>query len=359
MTSTTVPGWTPVEDELEIDWFRPVPASLGNPAAGITACPLPDRRAIVVWIDSPRVEFAVVDSMRALLGDDVVTAGMVQTAVTAGLSVDRCSVFTVDGEVYLTVMGSTSLTAAYWTRLYKLDDPLAPSTWTLRSTIHPGADWSPGTGTDFGGALQAGIPLVLDSGRWVLNGVHPYNDSFFTSTYKGRVSALWYSDNQGASWTLASDFNTEGDIGRSSDDSSPQIARHPANGRLYAAIGFPIEGTTDHHEVAKSTTDGASWTSKEGAGRVMPILDNRVDVYGVRDSAWGEIYRLDVATETWVATGDRLWFTASAPNDYSDMSLDGVAAKFVSALGAFYAFVGARVAIMAQHGWQHGSVGFG
>ncbi len=264
MTSATLLDWIQVEDATQ----------------GLTGAEMPDGRAILVWPNGGDAHFAVIASPSAWLANDIVEAGDVDTIVTD--DVNRTAVFNIDGEIYVTV-NTWQGSGGEWTlKIYQADDPTDPyAGWTLASTVDTA--FSPGAIFGYSG-WGAGIPLKLDSGRWVLcqGGGETGADPGWAAS--GTFAHSWYSDSGAAGpWihTLEYGHYLFG-FPRTQWVSAQVVADPDASGDLYFTSGA---SSTNEGLLWRSQDDGASWTSYNSLwsawNRFSPIIDNGVAVFSM------------------------------------------------------------------------------
>lgn len=347
MTNTTLIGWEPPASELT--WFTPV--EVEDASAGLTACSLTDGRAIVMWPSGAEVHYAIVDRMWSLRANDVVTAPMIQTALTVD-AVHRTTVFRTGGALYFVAIGDDNATTErFWLRIYQANSASNPTSWSLHGEIMPPTNYGGGY-TDFGGTLNAGLPLVLGSGRWVISAAHPYRQDFGGGGFMGRDASFWYSDDSGSSWTFANSYS-HGAPAHWAHFSAPQIVQHPASGDLLSAAVLSADNT----DTLVSTDDGESWSFGSFGGDddqlFFPFLDNGTDVFGVNGfRAGGQLYQLDGTTWDNVAA---VWDEDTEAEDWSVANGAGEAAKFIVDAGALWYFAGKYLA--GPSAWHVGYIG--
>lgn len=342
MTNTTLLGWQPPPEPLA--WARPVIDE--SAAAGLTACSLPDGRAVAVWPLTPDVRFAVVPSMGTLTQTDSVPAADMHTALTAGSVVYRTTAFTIGGEVYFSALGDTALGDRFWVRIYKADDPLDPEAgWSLHGTVKSGIDYD--MPFDFEGNLNVGQPIVLPGGRWVISAAHAVADPSLGG-FTAREQGYWTSDDGGVTWDLRYAEPADGE--REAPHSPPQIARDPSSGDLIATKAISQTET----DTFVSSDGGETWTQPgytSDLQRHQPFLDNGSDVYATDGhNPEGRIYRLDGTAWTQVAS---VWDDAMGA--WGTVGVGGEAVKFIADRWRLWYFVGDCVAHVP--GWHVGFVG--
>jgi hypothetical protein len=340
-------GWAPPTEAPT--WFDPVGPE--DALKGITACSLPDSRAVAVWPVGSEIHFAVLDNMQALLGDDVITAPMIETALTAAGEVYRATVFTVESQVYFVVLGDTAVPGdRFWLRIYRADDPLNPSGgWSLHGTVHSGTNYD---FIDFGGALNSGVPLILDSGRAVISATKAYRETFGAGGFVGRDAGFWYSDDGMVTWVHAASFY-HGTPAHHAHYSAPQIIQHPTTGDLLS--GAVLDG--NFTDTVVSDDEGETWAHAGYTGGdtkvFSPFVAAGEEVYGIRSDGNGDIHHL-VGTD-WGTSVVQVW---TGPGAWPTVSGDGSTAKFLVDNDAMYFFAG-RYVTGGNRGWQHGSTAFG
>lgn len=318
MTSTTLLDWQPPADFLT--WVRPV--QVEDASEGLTGCSLPTGEGILMWPSGAEVHYAILDSLTDALQDDIVTAPMIETAFTAGEAIYRTSVFTVDGEVFFSALGSTSSpTDMFWVKIYKADDPTDPTAgWSLHGTVHSGVLYP--VNLDFGGTLSVGIPCISE-GRWVMQAAKAYS-TFDLGGYCGRDAGIWTSDDGGATWTIRKEF-LQGTPAHWAPQSAPQMALDPATGKLTTT------GSIDANFVDSfvSANNGTSWSAPgyTNDSRVQVFIDNGTNCFALQyDEPNGEIWRLDGTSYTEVA---EIWDAGAMGSGIGAVGNNGQTCKFI------------------------------
>lgn len=323
-----------------LDWVVPVQDE--DASAGLTACSLPDGRAICMWPLGADVRFAIIADMDVLLTTDSVPSSDYETALTAGFAVHRTCVFTTDGDIYFSILGSTADPGdMFWVRIYKADDPLDPSAgWTLHGTVKNGVNYN--TGPDFGGAMVVGFPLILSSGRWIMTSSEAYRSTAFGG-FRGRDGALWTSDDVGVTWTRRLHWQ-HGSPAHLAQRITTHSCQSPDEATTYS-MTQPSNFVAD---TVTSTDDGTNWSTPGYTGEdeaLIPFMDNGTDVYafdpgfGVNDNgvikvlsgtAWVDV------VETW---------NSAVQGDIRDAGDDGdTVHAIVDQHGGLWHFVGKYVA---------------
>lgn len=348
MTSATLSGWTP---RTPTNYARPV--QVEDATSGLSGAKMPDGRAILVWPGGGDAHFAVVANPQAWLTDDIVEAGDIGTIVTG--SVTRTAVYNIDDQIYVTV-DSWQGSGGVWTLdIYSADDPTDPyAGWTLEANVESAN--SPGSIFGYT-SWGAGIPLKLDSGRWVLCQGGGETGAMPGWAASGTFAHAWYSDNGAAGpWNhvleyghYLSGFPRTGWV-------SAQVAADPAaSGDLYFTSGAI---STNEALLWRSTDDGASWTSYPastgwgGAHQMLsPVIDNGSTVYAMDTTDFltptGDPTDLNVGTGGWSGSID--W---PAPG----MSTDENTRKAIISAPSVFVFVLDQVAKLSG-GWHTGYVG--
>lgn len=331
-------------------------------SGGITACTLTDGRAIVMWPNSARVRYAIVDGgMGSVRRTGSVTAAMTQTALGPVYELLRCAVFRVGDDLFFSALGSTSPTERHWQRVYKANSASNPTSWSLHAEIHAGINMTIGGVIDFGGNITTGTPTILPSGRWVFTGAHVYYNPSLTGWY-GRHGGIWTSDNGGVSWTKRAELS-EGGIGSRVNRFSPQIVQNPSNGNLYVMYEVASGART-----MVSTNDGTSWSNLgvTPPGHATQLyLDNGTTMYAVNpNSTTADIYTFSGSAYSY--TGSSIWdpeiqsgqsFTTVANSFYGPFGNGGDNTRFIVDSGKVWYFVDQYMA-RPRRSWWAGEVGF-
>lgn len=265
MTSQTAIGFTPSTPNSYA-----TPVTVEDATGGLCGARMPNGKGCLAWPNSGGVHFAVVDSTDDFQVDNVVTAGSIGSVVANGSGVVASSVFCLDGDLF--VIANARLSNRGTIKLYKANSPTAPTSWSLFTTIQ---DVASGPDYYFSDPLSAGIPLRLDSGRWVL--VQPVYENA-PGVIAQAVSA-WTSDNAGASFTRRVDYQHQYILNYTTGVAA-QTARDPATGYLYFWSGSDAGGVTYGLALWRSTDAGTSWSivnAPGGAWFYEPHLTSIVD----------------------------------------------------------------------------------
>ncbi len=361
VTSATLGGW---EADTPPGYARPVQDE--DATLGLCGAELADGSGILMWpVDSGEVHFALVSSPDDFVVDDVVPSGDIQVAYDTGTpsggtvaSPPQSSVFVVDGELYsISVSRSGGVGNV---DLWIADDPINPTSFSLLTNIQT-ADAS--SGDHFGSYMGAPIPLILDSGRWVLVGPR-FSTEGLTFWWAQNVGA-WYSDDDGATWTDVLNYQHVYFFTRT-DTMSKQCARDPITGDLF----FTSMATTSFVAVQtalwRSTDDGESWTLVDGDGgnydtdpRLTTFVDNESRVFAATMFLSGgpnwRIYEYDGSGTTFDDfddTGEQ-WLAAGATPDENTFK------AVVAGYGVYFFTLDQVMRVLAQPLWHWGGLLFG
>jgi hypothetical protein len=344
MTSATLLGWQP---RTPATYAQPV--QVESATAGLCGAEMPDGRGILVWPNGGDAKFAVVSSPARFLTNNVVGSGDIGT-ITSG-SVTRTSVFTIDGGVYAMVDRWQGSGGVWSLKIYSADNPSNPTTWTLAATVLQ----TNSAGIIFGYTTWgAGIPLKLDSGRWVLCqgggevGVPPGGGA------SGTFAHAFYSDNGAAGpWTRAMSYGHHlSGFPRTTWVSAQVVADPAASGDLYftSSAQSPNEGL-----LWRSQNNGVTWTKYNSGWTdsfiLSPAIDNGTTAFalGTNDlyTPTGDPTNIKVVAGGW--TAHTQW---TAPG----MSTERDTRKAIIAGGDMYYFVRDQVA-KSPGGWFVGFIG--
>lgn len=359
-TSATLEGWQPVTPT-----FYAQPVLDESAVNGICGAELPDGRGILVWSQyGTAARFAVTPSTAEFLVDDSVPAADMADLVLGAVRATSC--YVIDGEVYATVVTFDGATTT--TRIYQADDPADPYLgWSIAATLQD--DLTPGSRfgmEDWG----AGIPLVLDSGRWVfVQGCWQFGIGA-GSAASGANSAAWTSDGGAAGpWTLRNQYRHVFFFSRI-EFCSAQLASDPATGFLYYSTATGAGGPDFGCVLWESQDDGATWGlhgqpspgSWGNNHRLSAIVDNSTDVFAFGGAIgganeWGNVLqRTGDATNVqrvgggWTDTGED-WVPYVTGHHLSRKAV-------VASQGVFF-FEQDRVMFVGGGGWLVGEVPIG
>lgn len=161
----------------------------------------------------------------------------------------RGTVFNIADELYMGVgkYNPDSVAGHHYVQIYK-----SPSgnggDWTLHGTVY---DYNAGTrgASTFNDPLATGVPLVLESGRWVMTHFYPYS---YNSDWVDLRLAISTSDNNGVTWTKRWE-------GGSLFYGYYSFVRNIVSfdGNLYATWEGNVYGT----RFLQGSADGSSWTT--------------------------------------------------------------------------------------------------
>jgi hypothetical protein len=267
-----------------------------------------------MWPNGAEIHYAILDDMSSMRHDNVVEAGDIQTALSL-YHVWRCSVFRVGSDLFFSVLGSTSATERDWFRIYKANSASNPTSWSMHAELNPGQNWTLSGYIHFGGTMISGVPLILDSGRWVITGALAITNHSFTGWFS-RLASVWYSDDGGSSWTSAGTWN-HGGIGGRQAFMSPQIALDPITGHLWITATWAEGGFFGGNWNAtwRSTNNGASWSKIANvAFGIQPFADDGTLMYTVHSGdPGGQIHSFDGTTLT---HEEYVWDPSKALDDY-------------------------------------------
>lgn len=343
MTSQTLLGWVP---RAPAAYYRPV--QVEDATGGLTGAGMPDGRGILMWPNGGAAKFAVVASPQAWLADDIVDSGDIGTIVSG--SVRRTAVYNIDGGIYATV---DIWTGSNWTlRIYSADNPSNPTTWSLEATVKttntPGAifgfqDWA------------AGIPIKLDSGRWVLaqaGGETAADPAWLAS---GIFAHAWYSDGGAAGpWVHVLEYGHYVSGFTRTDYVSSQVVADPAAGGDLYFTSYAL--SPNQSLVWRSQDDGESWTFynslANAVGRPLsPVIDNGVTAHA--------LWNTNVYTPTGDPTDMQTGWTAGPLWVAPGMSNDTYSRRAIIAGSSVYYFAEDQVAPGGGNPWTVGRVVFG
>lgn len=179
------------------------------------------------------------------------------TAIFAGYTHPRATVFTVDGELYLAVSWvlapDDTGSGVGRIRIYTSPSGLGGD-WTLHGTLQSFAWGNVEFGNRNVNLSIIGVPEILPSGRWVLSApVWTNND--VTVRARGMRLGAWTSDDDGATWSLRLNVGYYLSGGTNGYGFGRNIGR-AAGGRLWWSSTGNVEDSKD----AYSDDDGTSWT---------------------------------------------------------------------------------------------------
>lgn len=265
--SNTLVGWAP---SPSFNYSRPVQVGTVRDICGAE---LPDGKAVLTWNDGTTVKFAVVESPFKWLENNVVAPGDVGTITSPG-GVLGSSVFVVGDGLYSIVHSVVSNSGRV--ELYQADSATSPTSWSLKSVLQA---TDPLVGPNFGHSPYASpIPIVLESGRWVLGG------SFWVraADWHGSGFWVWTSDDEGATWANRYQDNHIYFFARTSG-TSVQLAQDPLTGYIYGHSNSGSGGVYNN-VLQRGTSDGVSWGHADGGDyyndpRISPFIDNGVQMY--------------------------------------------------------------------------------
>lgn len=271
----TVPGYEPEDNP-----FYVVPVQQGS-VQNLCIDVTPERHGVFGWVDLTANEYrcAIVPVLEDCFTDDVVPPGDVRTVWSA--PTDR-SIYTgvlsvIDGELiafishYYTPGAPPNGTLECWVA----DDVENPVTWTLRSTI---SNTSNSGGTVLDEVRQAGPPTITDDGVWLLP-MHAFIQ--FAGTAMEDAVGLYYSDDQGATWTRRIAFRTSPLQSAAAGPQSTTIAQDPVTGDYW--FGTHIGPSTQWRHYSATSSTG-TWSASALTGNIDPhyYLDDGVNVYAGR-----------------------------------------------------------------------------
>lgn len=313
MTSATVTGYVP---ETPTAYARPVQDE--NATSGLCGAEMPNGKGCLVWEVGGDVHFAVVDSPSDFIVNDVVPLGDIGVVVADGLAIPAPSVFYLDGELWCIVNAHTNTwsTSRGSIKLYKANSPTVPTSWSLFTTIQ---DVPASREFFFSRPRSAGIPLRLDSGRWVLPTMSWESNAFLTGAHVG----VWTSDNAGASFTRRLDYSHASTGLPLLTHQSGQTAQEPTTGNLYIYSG--CDGGATGMILWESTDSGTSWTAIQTdqdwytTPHITPILESDGTLYAAGQVINTTVYSLigdaDFASDfTSTGTG---WAAPGSSPDYT------------------------------------------
>lgn len=310
VTSAYYRGWSP---------FTPnsyaTPVQVEDATGGLCGAELPDGRGILVWPNGNNIRFAIVDSPLSFIVDDVVPAEDIQTAVAmADVVYHRTAVYMANGGLYITSVVRRYVGGVIYgfTTIYKANSPTNPSSWSLHCTLQTDS----AQGAQFASSHGAGIPLILESGRWVLiNPIFEGSLGTFPQFWAMYVGG-WYSDDDGLTFTQTVAYKHIYFFVRV-DQMSVQIARSPITGYLYFTSGSSAGGPEYTQALWRSTDSGTSWSIvnvPNGAfgddyytkPHITAFVDNGQMLFAM---GGGSVYYLDPTTPgtevlDWKYTGD-------------------------------------------------------
>lgn len=357
MTSATLPGWEP---ETPITYARPVQDE--DATAGLCGCELPGGGGCLVWPNGNDIRWAIVSSPDDFVVDDVVPSGDMHTLVALGGGVQQLhsSVFVVDGVLYCLVVARISNVGSI--KLYEADDPDAPTSWSLKTTLQSVA----AAGSKFGNNSGVGVPLILDSGRWVLP--CPIWDPGDGASFYAQNAGIWISDNDGTSFTKQLEYSHPYPGFPRTEDQAKVIAQDPATGDLWFTSSTSVSFVAVQTALWRSTDDGTSWTLVDGDGgnyatapRFNPFVDNENNIYAASMSlaaggsiSWG-IYVYDGSGATfadWTYTGESWPAPGSSPDERTFKAI-------VAGNGVYFFTLDQVMRVLAQPLWHWGGLLFG
>lgn len=342
MTSATLRGWRP---STPASFARPVQDE--SATGGLTGCETPDGHGVLVWVVSGGVHFAVVNSPRSFIIDDVVPLADVQVMMTAGTIYGAC-VFSHGGATYCLVGLNTPHT--FSVDIYEADDPNEPTSWSIRSTVYS-EHHDAGAGSFGLGGGQAPA-LILDNGRWVVG--TKTGGSPLDNTFQAWVVRIFTSDDVGLTWSQRLYFEHPNIFPRT-EFAATQMAQDPVTGNLWWSSGTSISAT-DMNNLWRSTDGGGSWshnTSDLGAERLIPAIDNNTQVYALGPG--GSVFEYDGSGflfSDWVDTGQD-WV---APGVTPDGLYEQTVHATTTAHGVYF-FLRDQVMFVRRGGWHTGFTG--
>lgn len=351
-TSATLRGWRPSTPTF---YARPVQDE--SATAGLSGAGLPNGTGILLWALGSEVHCAIVSSPSQFVVDDVVPLADVRTAVTGLGAIEGTGVFVANGGLYFLV--EYRLSDVGYVRLYQANSTSNPTSWTLKSTLMS-ADTS--SGNIFGDNRGCGVPLILDSGRWVL--VSPRYTTEGSTFWRGMNVGAWYSDDDGATWADTLNYQHVYFFTRA-EIQSHNVARDPGSGDLFFTSSTTTSFVAVQTALWRSQDDGASWALTDGDGgnygtqpRLTAVVDNGSRLYAAAMDLsvggvdnWG-IHEYDGSGglfTDWTYTGE-LWLASGAtPNERTF--------KAVIAKRAVYFFTLDQVMKVDARGWHTGYTG--
>lgn len=349
MTTGVLNGFTLTQPSVQAQ-----PVQDESAAGGLCGAETPDGHGILVWPSSGGIHYAIVDSVRDFVVDDVVPAANIQTAVATGNGVHDTSVFVINGSLYILAHAQTATVGT--TKLYKADNPNAPTSWALRNTLSS----IDTTGIRVGSPHSIGIPLELPSGRWVLF-CEGWEEGF-SASYSNAVRA-WYSDDEGATFTPVLQYEHYSTGIPTVSFVSTQTAAHPSTGYLYASSGSGAGGVEYPLAWWESQNAGESWAIVDSSldfyddPLLSPFLSNGSTLFaqgggGGGGGPWGaDMFKLSgsaAVMTNWVDSG--VFYSLDGTQDYETRK------AIITSAGVFYFWLD-KVSFMGA-GWYVGFVGW-
>lgn len=348
-TSATLRGWRPKTPTF---YARPVQDE--DATAGLCGAELPNGTGILLWPISGEIHCAIVSSPKQFVVDDVVPLADVRVVATPGATVRATCVFMANGGLYC--IANEHVSNVHTTRLYTANSATNPTSWSssVIYTAHAG-------GPVFGNPNGVGMPLVLDSGRWVF-ATKVYDGPVTDTHYEVRMG-VWVTDNDGGSWTRTLTYSHPYPAFGRVEFVSQNMAHDPATGDLFFCSGTSISFVEYQNALWQSTDDGDTWTIVDGDGgnyftdpRLSPFVDNGITVYaaappqtGLGDTTFSIFEGAGDQFTDWVDTGESWPAPGSGPDE---LTFRGVVTR-----KAVYFFTLDRVMRVAGGGWHTGYTG--
>lgn len=350
-SSQTLRGWVPKSPS---SYARPVQDE--DATAGLCGAELPNGTGILLWPNGGEIHCAIVSSPKQFIVDDVVPLADVRVVATPGTTIRGTCVFMANGGLYC--IANEHVSNVCTIRLYTANSTSNPTSWSASTiyTDHAG-------GPVFGNPNGVGMPLVLDSGRWVF-ATKVYDGPTSDTHYETRMG-VWITDNDGSSWTRTLTYSHPYPAFGRVEFVSQELAIDPATGYLFMCSGTSISGVTYQNALWRSTDSGSNWTIMDGDGgnyftapRLSPFVDNGIKVYasvppqtGLGDSTFS-IFEYDgsgTLFTDWTDSGETWAAPGSGPDE---LTFRGV----VTRKGVYF-FTLDKVMYVAAGGWHTGYTG--
>lgn len=273
-------------------------------------CPAitPLRKGLLGWVDQAAGEYriAVVEDFDDIFIDNIVPSGdeRVVYATSGNETISTGCIWTWEGSLYAFVSYYDDPAGDGYIQCYVADDIEDPTSWSIRGTVK--SHTSP---TSFSAPLtvrEMGPPTVTDTGRWVLPS---HSWITFAGTALADSLGIFYSDDDGATWSNPVNSRRAPLFGGSAGPQSTTIAYQPASDDLWMGS---IIGSVAQWRPYSSSDDGSNWSDNEQAtGGFNPYfyMDDGTTMYaGLIDSGvtgFMRLYAVDDPTDpsTWTSLG--------------------------------------------------------
>lgn len=327
MASDDLPGYTP---STPTSFARPV--QVRDATGGLSGVETPDGHGVLMWANSGEIFCAVVDTPMDFIVDDIVPLIDIRTVASPGGTIYGTSVFMANSD--LLCVSHEHVSNRCHVRVRKANNPNDPTIWTVLSDI-----WDRNSGGPFfGDPSGCGVPLIMDSGRWVYGGkgCEGFSDAFQA------VNAIVYtSDDSGASWQQRLIYAHPNFFPRT-EFTSDHIAIDPVTGFLWWMSGTTISFVSHQIAIWHSADDGTTWTISSAGTTVytqphiQPAINSGTNIYAIPND--GGIYVYDGSgydVTDWIYTGEN-W---AAPGVHKDPDVPGkpqTTKMVITSFGVFF-----------------------